>query len=682
MVELSHRERTVRVKIVYYGPPYSGKTTNLQLLHQAALEQRRGELISVNSAQDRTILFDLLPLRTRGFRGFDLRLQLVAVPGQAQYAATRRVVLKGADSLVFVANSAADRWDENVQSLREMTQNLLSHHLDPSALPLVLQYNKRDLPQVSEIDALDRALNARRTKAIPAVACEGQGVLETFTAILERTVQDLASRYAILDVRGASPVSAWVEETVRQLFGARELVTVDLPEPDPADTVAIPLTPSEPPPPPLERAPAQRPPAPNTVVRVAPPTAQLESAAVPSDSRISRAEQLVETYAEAAAQVGAALSEVREERDTLRSQLEELRRSYQCAEKVLDGTPLELAIAPVLDSMAALAGVEQAAFWKTQADALPRAVALRGLDADPLLAEPKAAREVAAAAASGNVPAVQEGDPHSSLAEALVADGRFVGVLPIPFRTPGGLQAVAVFYFAADSARPGAKALARLSEIPRVLSSALELAATLQTVRSAERALELALAGTASQHGLEHVVVSLERLRDRMGEIRGRSDAPPWFVEQYVELAPALADALEGVRSLLAFGAGELRRESVLVADLLQELVATDEVVAEIAPAAEPVPGDATLLRLALRAAADEVRARAGGQLGAAAACAAQHPLAAGLAARGGCALTRPGGRAQCRALAGRGAAHHRAARGYAPRPRQPGHAVGKRRHR
>ena len=180
MVELNHRDRTIKVKLVYYGPPVGGKTTNLQILHRSAAARRRGELISINSAQDRTILFDLLPLRTPGFRGFDLRLQVLAVPGQAMYSATRRLVLKGADSLVFVANSALDRWEENIQSYREMTQNLISHRLDPAAMPLVLQYNKRDLPQVLELEALDRALNTRRTDVIPAVAVRGEGVLETF----------------------------------------------------------------------------------------------------------------------------------------------------------------------------------------------------------------------------------------------------------------------------------------------------------------------------------------------------------------------------------------------------------------------------------------------------------------------------------------------------------------------
>src|SRR5574339_1083931 len=172
MVELNHRDRTIKVKVVYYGPPVGGKTTNLQILHRTAAAKRRGELISINSAQDRTILFDLLPLRTPGFRGFDLRLQVLAVPGQAMYSATRRLVLKGADSLVFVANSALDRWEENVQSFREMTENLLAHQLDPSSLPLVIQYNKRDLPEVMATELMDRTLNARKVPAIPAVAVQ------------------------------------------------------------------------------------------------------------------------------------------------------------------------------------------------------------------------------------------------------------------------------------------------------------------------------------------------------------------------------------------------------------------------------------------------------------------------------------------------------------------------------
>ena len=161
------------------------------------------ELISVNTAQDRTILFDLLPLRTIAFRSYELRFQVIAVPGQRLYSATRKMLLKGADTFVFVANSAADRFQENLQSLKEMTENLLSHGINPSSLPVVFQYNKRDLPDTTEIKTLDRALNARSSESFPSIAIEEEGVLETFAAALRLTMTELSTRYKIgEDVRG------------------------------------------------------------------------------------------------------------------------------------------------------------------------------------------------------------------------------------------------------------------------------------------------------------------------------------------------------------------------------------------------------------------------------------------------------------------------------------------------
>jgi signal recognition particle receptor subunit beta len=174
MAEINHRDRSIRVKIVYYGPAVGGKTTNLKVLFDRALGGRRGQFLSVNSAQDRTILCDLLPLRSGGFRGHELKLQLAAVPGQAMYAASRRIILRGVDGIVFVANSATDRWHETQQSFQEMTANLLAQRLDPRRIPLVLQYNKRDLPQVMPIADLSRALNDRRALEFAAVASKGQ----------------------------------------------------------------------------------------------------------------------------------------------------------------------------------------------------------------------------------------------------------------------------------------------------------------------------------------------------------------------------------------------------------------------------------------------------------------------------------------------------------------------------
>ena len=158
MADINHRERTIKVKIVYYGPAVGGKTSNLKVLFERALGSRRGQFLSVNSLQDRTILCDLLPLRSGGFRGYELKLQLAAVPGQAMYAASRRVILKNVDGIVFVANSATDRWHECQQSYQEMIANLLALQLDPRRIPLVLQYNKRDLPEVMDVADLSRAV--------------------------------------------------------------------------------------------------------------------------------------------------------------------------------------------------------------------------------------------------------------------------------------------------------------------------------------------------------------------------------------------------------------------------------------------------------------------------------------------------------------------------------------------
>src|SRR5262249_54233987 len=147
------------------------------------------------------------------------------VPGQAMYAATRRLVLKGADSLVFVANSAVDRWDENIASFRERTQKLLTHHLDPAAMSLAFQYNQRDLPQVMAPLARDRATNERKGDSIPAVGARGEGVLETFAAILMRSIQVLSRRYSILDTTKGQPAWQWTQQAVENMFGTTTIVS-------------------------------------------------------------------------------------------------------------------------------------------------------------------------------------------------------------------------------------------------------------------------------------------------------------------------------------------------------------------------------------------------------------------------------------------------------------------------
>jgi len=612
MVELNHRERTIKVKIVYYGPPVGGKTTNLQVLHQHAQPQRRGELISINSAQDRTILFDLLPLRAAGFRGFDLRLQVLAVPGQAMYAATRRLVLKGADALVFVANSAADRWEENIQSFREMTQNLLVHQLDPSALPLVLQYNKRDLPQLTPAEFMDRALNARNVDAIHAVAVRGEGVLETFSAILLRTMQDLSSRYQIVETGKGRSIQQWVRETITGMFGRTTLAA----EPNPVHEEPVPdlfaaaildaAPPAAPPPPP----PSPPPPGERRTVRVGLPDDMVRRASLGPDARAN--ETLVESYAQASAQLSGTVADLQEERDVARRRLEDVEQALTTAQDVLMGQPLEPTLRNILGRLAESGGAAHASFLRPDVGGQLRSVALLALAEDPLLRVPSGVRHVTTRFLKETEPRAHQTADNLDLGDALEANvPALSAVVAVPVRTPQGLQGLAMLYYVADAALPGAEALAHLGQIARALSASLELSRVLETVRNAERSLALAVAGTASVRGLEEVIASLVELRDRLGSMRRRSDAPPWFAAEFAQLAPSLSSALSTARSLLAFSRGEIQREPVGVEELMAHLMG-HEVVVDLDPGVGSVSGDAALLRLALTALLDQARSLGG----------------------------------------------------------------------
>ncbi len=258
--------------------------------------------------------------------------------------------------------------------------------------------------------------------------------------------------------------------------------------------------------------------------------------------------------------------------------------------------------------MAAIAGVEHASFWLPQPGRPPRAAALMNLNDEPILPSRGAVRYVLENAARDTKPRLLFAADSAELGQVLERkDLVFQVVLAIPFRTPGGLQGMGCLYYTADTARPVPDTLAHLGEISRALSAALELAATLEKVRGAERALEMALAGTASLRGLEDVVSSLVDLRDRLGELRARPDAPPWFAEQFGKLVPSLHSALSSGRSLLAFSRGEIQREPVLVEDLLGELRGA-EVKVRIDPGAVSLSGDVALLRVGVRALVEHVR--------------------------------------------------------------------------
>ena len=192
---VNYATREITCKIVYYGPGRSGKTTNLHYVYQRVPDQRRGRMVSLATQTDRTLFFDFLPIDLGQISGFTTRFQLYTVPGQVYYNATRRLVLQGADGVVFVADSQARQLDENLESLQNLQSNLLEHGVDIRTMPLVLQYNKQDLPRelVLTPPELDDALNFRAVPSFPADALHGSGVFETLKGISELVLKRLAA---------------------------------------------------------------------------------------------------------------------------------------------------------------------------------------------------------------------------------------------------------------------------------------------------------------------------------------------------------------------------------------------------------------------------------------------------------------------------------------------------------
>jgi len=215
MVQFNFNERTIKAKVVYYGPAQSGKTTNLEQIHGKTDPSGTSRLISLNTAQDRTLFFDLLPVSLGAVAGYDFKIQLYTIPGQVQYNATRRVVLAGADAVVFVADARKSMVKENQAAFENMKVNLLANRLVPEKMPLVLQYNKQDLPDIVSVVDLDRALNTWGRRTFGAVASTGHGVMETFVAIVQEMLAAIAFKHNLKE-KGLDPLA--VPDIVTRAF--------------------------------------------------------------------------------------------------------------------------------------------------------------------------------------------------------------------------------------------------------------------------------------------------------------------------------------------------------------------------------------------------------------------------------------------------------------------------------
>jgi signal recognition particle receptor subunit beta len=193
MVSINYATRDVTCKIVYYGPGLSGKTTNLIYVHKKVPPTTRGKMISLATEADRTLYFDFLPINIGTINGFAAKFQLYTVPGQVYYNATRKLVLRGTDGIVFVADSQAEKMDENIESLTNLKENLAEYGYDINEIPVVIQYNKRDLPGVLSVAELEAKLNPTGWKYFEAEAVSGRGVFDTLKMIIKVVLEKAKS---------------------------------------------------------------------------------------------------------------------------------------------------------------------------------------------------------------------------------------------------------------------------------------------------------------------------------------------------------------------------------------------------------------------------------------------------------------------------------------------------------
>jgi signal recognition particle receptor subunit beta len=188
---INYSAREINCKIVYYGPGLGGKTTNLQYIYDKTNPQAKGKMISLATETERTLFFDFLPLSLGEIKGFKTRFHLYTVPGQVFYDASRKLILKGVDGVVFVADSQIERMEANIDSMENLKQNLKEHGYDIDRIPLVIQYNKRDLPNAAQLDELRRTLNPKGLPDFEGIAPKGIGVFDTLKAVVKLVLIEL-----------------------------------------------------------------------------------------------------------------------------------------------------------------------------------------------------------------------------------------------------------------------------------------------------------------------------------------------------------------------------------------------------------------------------------------------------------------------------------------------------------
>lgn len=192
---INYSSREINCKIVYYGPGLCGKTTNLQYIYKRTNPEQKGKLISLATETERTLFFDFLPLALGDIKGFKIRFHLYTVPGQVFYAASRKLILKGVDGVIFVADSQMERMESNMESIDDLQINLAEQGYELEKLPFIIQHNKRDLPNIVPLEEMNKILNHRNVPWFEAVAVTGKGVFETLKSVAKQVLFELKKHY-------------------------------------------------------------------------------------------------------------------------------------------------------------------------------------------------------------------------------------------------------------------------------------------------------------------------------------------------------------------------------------------------------------------------------------------------------------------------------------------------------
>ena len=308
MVQINFAQKSVTVKIVYYGPGMSGKTTNHEVVHQRAPESNKGDLTSISTDGDRTLFFDFMPLDLGTVAGMRTQFQLYTVPGQVYYNSTRKLVLQGVDGVIFIADSSASMMEENLESLRNLEENLREYGKDIMSIPMVIQYNKRDLPDALPVEELEAKINRFGAPSFEGIASSGQGVFPTLKSLAASVLDSIHEQTGAAGAARSAPAPAATAPAAPAMAqpaaplpapAAQQPVQQPAPAMAPSAQQSAPPAPSMPAPmmstPPVAEppqaaapapAPAPAPAVPGESLRLAQPTAPVSMPASPPPSAI------------------------------------------------------------------------------------------------------------------------------------------------------------------------------------------------------------------------------------------------------------------------------------------------------------------------------------------------------------------------------------------------------------